>query len=422
MPERLALHGGAPVRDDFLVFGKPCIGEAEIEELLDTVRSGWLGTGPKTRRFEEMFAEYIGVQHAVAVSSCTGALFLALRVLGIGPGDEVITTPLTFVATANVIQHVGARPVFVDVDPNTGLIDVGRIPAAVTSRTRAILPVHLYGGPCDMETIRSIADQSGLRVIGDAAHAIEAAWRDRKVGAQGDLACFSFYATKNICTGEGGMVTTDDDHLAARLRTLRLHGLSSDAWKRFGKPGHAVYEAIEVGYKQNLTDMQASLGLHQLSRVERNLERRADIWRRYDEAFADSQELDRPSTNVENGRHALHIYALNLRLDRLSVDRAGFVSALQAENVGCGIHYTPVHLHPIYREEFGYVEGDFPRAERAGAATLSLPLSPCLTGQEVDDVIRAVRKVADAYRLGESAPTDPTLHAEGTDNRSRVSH
>jgi dTDP-4-amino-4,6-dideoxygalactose transaminase len=403
LPERLALHGGAPVRNDFLVFGKPCIGEAEIEELLDTVRSGWLGTGPKTRRFEEMFAEYIGIRHAVAVSSCTGALFLSLRVLGIGPGDEVITTPLTFVATANVIVEVGARPVFVDVDPNTGLIDVDGISAAVTSKTRAILPVHLHGRPCDMEGIRAIADKNGLRVIGDAAHAIEAAWRDRKVGALGDLACFSFYATKNVCTGEGGMVTTDDGQVAARLRTLSLHGLSSDAWQRFGKRGRAVYEAVEVGYKQNLTDMQAALGIHQLSRVERNLERRVDIWRRYHEAFADLRELDRPTAKVENGRHALHIYALNLRLDRLSVDRVDFVEALQAENIGSGIHYTPVHLQPVYREAFGYVEGDFPHAERTGAATLSLPLSPCLTDQDVDDVISAVHKVTDAYRLSESA-------------------
>jgi dTDP-4-amino-4,6-dideoxygalactose transaminase len=393
----LAVDGGSPVRSDFLVFGKPCLEEAEIQEVIDTLRSGWLGTGPKTARFEEMFAEYAGTRHAVAVSSCTGALHLALLTLGLQPGDEVITTPLTFVATANVIQYVGAVPVFADVDPKTHTLDPAAVEAAITSRTKAVLPVHLHGRPCEMDSILDVADRHGLAVVGDAAHAIEATLNGVKIGSLGDLACFSFYATKNVCTGEGGMITTDDANRAERLRTLRLHGMSRDAWRRFGERGHARSEVAELGFKENFTDMQASLGIHQLGRVEQNLVRRRTIWDRYNDAFDALPYFETPSANVANGRHALHIYALTLRVDELSIDRDGFLDALQAENIGCGIHYLPVHLQPYYRSRFGFSEGAFPVAESIGARTLSLPLSPCLTDSDVEDVIDAVNKVATAF-------------------------
>jgi len=392
-----ALEGGPPVRREFLIFGQPDIREAEIEEVVDTLRSKWIGTGPKAARFEEQFREYTGAQHAVALSSCTAGLALALEVLGISAGDEVITTPITFAATANVIVHRGARPVFVDVELESMNLDPNQIEAAITPRTRAIVPVHLAGRPCRMDAIMEIAAQHGLWVIEDAAHALEAWYRDRKVGNIGHLTAFSFYATKNVTTGEGGMLTTNRQDWAERIRLLSLHGISKHAWERYAAEGFQPYDVVYPGYKCNMMDLQAAIGIHQLARVEENLKRREEIWARYDAAFADLEEVQTPAPFSE-GRHARHLYTLLIRPETLRIDRLGFARALHAENIGTGIHFLPLHLTQYYRKRLGFREGDFPNAEFIGARTLSLPLSAGLSDQDVEDVIAAVHRIVRYYR------------------------
>jgi dTDP-4-amino-4,6-dideoxygalactose transaminase len=390
--EKLALHGGEPVRKEFLIFGSPLIGEEEIQEVVDTLRSGWLGTGPKTLRFENDFAEYIGCKHAITLNSCTAGLHLALVVAGVGEGDEVIITPITFASTANVIVHQRAKPVFVDIDPDTQNIDPTKIEEKITQRTRAIIPVHLAGRPCNMDAIMKIAGGYDLIVIEDAAHAIEAWYKDSKIGNIGDMTAFSFYVTKNVATGEGGMLTTNNDEWAEKLRILRLHGISKDAWKRYSAGGFVPYETIYPGYKYNMMDIQAALGIHQLARVEENLKIRERHFARYNEAFANVPQIITPGEEATI-RHARHLYPILLKLEQLSTDRDSFIQALQAENIGTGIHFTALHLHRFYRETFGYKRGDFPNAEYVSDRTVSLPSSAKLTAQDVEDVIRAVRKV-----------------------------
>jgi dTDP-4-amino-4,6-dideoxygalactose transaminase len=387
------------VRPKFLVFGAPRIGEEEIAEVVDTLRSGWIGFGPKCVRFEEEFAGYTRSPHALSVNSATAALHLALIAAGVGEGDEVITTPLTFCATANVIAHVGATPVFVDVDEQTQNIDPERIAAAITPRTKAILPVHMCGWPCDMDAIGEIAARHGLVVIEDAAHAVEAWHRGRKIGSISPFTAFSFYATKNMTTAEGGMLTLSDSAAYDRLRALRLHGLDKDAWKRYTPGAFLPYETLEPGYKYNMTDMQASLGLHQLARLEANLRVRQDIWNAYDTAFEDMGIVRTPGLRDNaHTRHARHLYTIRLELDAFSVDRARFLEALAAENIGSGIHFVPLHLHRWYANRLGTRRGDFPVAEAIGDTTVSLPLSAAMTLADAQDVIHAVRKVVRRYR------------------------
>lgn len=393
--------GELPERRDFLVFGSPDIQEAEVREVVDTLRSGWLGTGPKTHRFEEDFKAYIGCKHALASGSCTAGLHLALDVLGIGPGDEVITTPITFAATANVVIHRGARPVFADVRRDTMNIDPTQIEKAITPYTRAIIPVHMAGRSCEMDEIMDIARSHSLYVIEDAAHAVEAWHKGQKVGNIGHIAAFSFYVTKNICTGEGGMVTTNNDDWAEEMRIKSLHGISKSAWKRYSAEGFQPYTTIYPGYKYNMMDIQAAMGIHQLARVEENLRTRERYWQMYDKTFADIPELITPSPNSPPGsRHARHLYTVLLDLDRLRISRNQFIQAMKAENIGTGIHFTALHLHRYYREAFGYRPGDLPNAEWIGERTVSLPLSPKLTEDDVTDVIKAVRRLIDRYRHG----------------------
>ena len=396
---RPAICGGKPIRDKFLVFGKPAIGEPEIQEMVDTLRSGWLGTGPRTRRFEAAFRRYIGSKHAIALNSCTAGLHLALEIVGVRAGDEVITTPMTFAATANVIVHLGARPVFVDVRRETMNIDPTQIEAAITPRTKAIIPVHLAGRPCEMDAIMKIARRHGLYVIEDAAHAIEASYKGKKIGNIGDLTAFSFYVTKNLCTGEGGMVTTNNADWADQLRIKSLHGISQDAWKRYSADGSTTYETIYPGYKYNMTDMQAALGIHQLERLEDNLKIRQRYAQSYDKAFDDLPEISVPDRKLPpRSCHACHLYPLLLDLDRLRIKRNEFIEAMKAEHVGTGVHFTALHLHKFYREKFGYKAGQFPNAEWIGQRTLSVPLSPQLSPAEVDDVSRAVIRLIHYYR------------------------
>ncbi|MBI4583930.1 MAG: DegT/DnrJ/EryC1/StrS family aminotransferase [Planctomycetes bacterium] len=373
-----------------LIFGSPYIGEEEVAEVVATLRSGWIGTGPKVKKFEEMFREYVGAKHAIAVNSCTAALHLSLLVSGVGPGDEVITTPMTFCATANAILHTGARPVFADVDEATMNIDPGQIQAAITPRTRAIVPVHLAGRPCDMERIERLARTFGLLVIEDAAHCIEGRFHGRKIGALSPLTCFSFYVTKNLVTGEGGMVTTEDDEFAARIKMYALHGLSADAWQRFSDKGYKHYQVVFPGFKYNMTDLQASLGIHQLPRLERFLARRNDIWRRYDEACCDLP-IRTPAPPEPDTVHARHLYTIRIDPEECGKTRDQVMGELHERGIGTGVHYTALHLQPYYRERLGYREGDFPNAERIGCSTLSLPLSAKLTDQEVEAVIAALR-------------------------------
>ena len=381
-----------PIRQEFLPFHRPSIGEEEIREVEDTLRSGWITTGPKTKRFEEEFRRYIGCGHALAVSSCTAGLHLALVASGVGRGDEVVTTPYTFAATGEVILQVGARPVFVDVCEGGFNMDPERIREAVTSRTKAIIPVHFAGEPCRMEEIIQVAREHDLVVVEDAAHALGAEYDGRKVGTIGDITAFSFYATKNITTAEGGMVTTDDPDIADKISILSLHGISRDAWKRYSSEGSWYYEVLYAGYKYNMTDVQAAMGLHQLRKLPDFLKVREEYVRMYDEGFGDMPEVVLPP-RPRNGRHAWHLYVIRLRLEMLEIGRNEFVEALRAENIGTSVHFIPLHLHPYYRETFGFGWGDFPNAEDAYKRAISLPLYPEMTPEDVEDVIRAVRKV-----------------------------
>jgi len=377
------------MRKDFLVFGSPLVGEEEIEEVVATIRSGWLGTGPKTHRFEQEFARYLGVDHCVAVSSCTAALHVAMLAAGVGPGDEVIVPAMTFCATINAVIHAGARPVFADVRLPDMTLDPEDVRRRITPRTRALLPVHFHGRPADLDAFRALADERGLLLIEDAAHAIETLQGGRHMGSVGDAACFSFYVTKNMTTVEGGMVATRHADWADKIKIYALHGLSRDAWARFSDKGYRHYQVVAPGFKYNMTDIQASFGLHQLARLEERLPRREQIWSTYDEAFRDLPLL-LPPEPARNTRHARHLYAIRTT-PASPLSRDLLMEALYRRNIGTGVHYTALHLHPYYAQQFGYRPGDFPNAEAVGATTLSLPLSAKLTDQDVQDVIEAVR-------------------------------
>ena len=377
--------------EGFITFGSPIIDAEAVAAVTRTLESCWIGTGPRVHELESEFARYVGATHALATSSCTAALHLAMVATGIGPGDEVITTPMTFCATANSIVHTGATPVFADCRRDTRNIDPAAVEAAVTPRTKAIIPVHFAGRPVDMEAILAIAKRHGLLVIEDAAHAIESATRGRKVGSIGDVTCFSFYVTKNMTTGEGGMVTTDNPELAARIKSYGLHGMSADAWSRFSDKGFKHYDVVFAGFKYNLTDLAASLGLAQLPRLAEWLERRNAVWARYDAAFADLP-VTRPAPAEPDTVHARHLYTL-LVDDDARVTRDGFLEEMQRRRIGTGVHYRALHVHPYYRDRWGYKPGDFPNAHAIGERTVSLPLSPKLDDGDVDRVIRAVHEI-----------------------------
>ncbi len=379
-------------RDRFLVFGQPEIGEAEVAEVLATLRSGWWSMGPRAARFEEAVRRYKQANNAVAVGSCTAALHLSLLAARLAPGDEVITTPLTFCATVNAIIHADAVPVLADVDPVTMNIHPREIEARLTRRTRAIVPVHFAGRPCDMDRIMAIADRHDLFVIEDCAHAFEAEYRGKKTGTIGDIGCFSFYVTKNVSTGEGGMVLTGDQSAADSIRTLALHGMTTSAWKRFGDEGYKHYFVVAAGFKYNMTDLQAAIGIHQLSRVEENWVRRDAIWRRYDEAFADLP-LTLPAPPEPETRHARHLYTILVEDGEGGPTRDDFLDEMKREGIGTGVQYLSIPEHPYYQERYGMRPERWPQAMRIGRRTVSLPLSPALTEEDVADVIRAVRKV-----------------------------
>ncbi|HXG00010.1 MAG TPA: DegT/DnrJ/EryC1/StrS family aminotransferase [Bacteroidota bacterium] len=377
-------------RREFLIFGSPRIESAEIAEVTDSLTSGWLGTGPKVKKFEEMFTRYKGCAHAIAVNSCTSALHLSLMAIGLRRDDEVIVPAMTFAATANAVIHAGGRPVLVDCERDSQNISVEEIARKITRRTKAIIPVHFAGRPCAMDAIMSLARKHRLKVIEDCAHAIETEYHGRKSGTFGDLGCFSFYVTKNIVTGEGGMVTTSRSSYAERIKVLALHGMTKDAWRRFSDSGYKHYSVVEAGFKYNMMDLQAAIGIHQLPRVERYWRRRRAIWMRYNEAFADLPVFLPPDPEP-NTRHAFHLYTLRLDLKHCPLSRDEFLQKMTESKIGVGVHYIALHLHPFYRRTFGYRRGDFPNAEWISERTVSLPLSAKLTDRDVEDVITAVR-------------------------------
>ena len=385
---------GRPVRprERFLVFGSPLIEEAEILEVMDTLRSGWLGTGPKVHRFEEHFKAYKGSAHAAALSSCTAALHLSLLASGVGEGDEVLVPAMTFCATANAVMHAGATPVMVDCDALTMNIDPAAAAAAITPRTRAMVPVHFAGRPCDMNALMATAETHGLTVVEDCAHAIETEYHGRKAGTFGDMGCFSFYVTKNIITGEGGMVISESDEIINRIKVLGLHGMSKDAWGRFSDDGYRHYQVQHVGYKYNMMDLQAAIGLHQLDRVERLWRRREQVWQRYNEALADLP-LDLPAAVEPGTRHAYHLYTVLVREQAAGVSRDQFLTGMQKQNIGVGVHYLSLAEHPVYQRRLKVKPEDYPNALAVGQRTVSLPLSARLTDGDVDDVIEAARRV-----------------------------
>ena len=393
------------VREMYLPFALPSIGDAEIAEVVDSLRSGWITMGPKVKRFEAEFAAYVGAPNAVAMNSCTAGLQIALHALGIGPGDEVVLPTITFCATANVVVLLGARPVLVDVDDDLNIAP-SAIEAAITPRTRAIMPVHYGGQACDLEAVYSIAARHGLAVVEDAAHAIATEYRGRRIGSAFDdrwprpaarATVFSFYATKNLATGEGGMLTTDDAQMAERCRRLALHGMSRDAWQRYTSGGSWYYEVLEPGYKQNMTDIQAAIGIHQLRRIDELTAVRQRYAQMYDTALADLRELRLPVRQTDRN-HTAHLYAVWFDLERLSVDRDEIIRELTRCNIGTSVHFIPVHLHPYYRDTYGYAADRFPNAQRIYSGMVSLPLYPAMTEEDITSVHRAVRAVVQEYR------------------------
>jgi dTDP-4-amino-4,6-dideoxygalactose transaminase len=367
------------------------IGEAEIAEVVDSLRSGWVGTGPKVRAFEEALETYLGVPDCRCVSSCTAALMMSLQVLGIGRGDEVLVPAMTFVASANAVEHAGATPVLVDSVPGTGLIDLDAAERAITSRTRAIMPVHLAGRPVDLDRLAELRERHRLFVVEDAAHAIGAEWKGRKIGSLGNLTAFSFYVTKNITTIEGGALVTDDPRVAAEVERLALHGLSLGAWQRFSDAGFRHYEVVRPGFKYNMTDVQAGVGLRQLPQLDEWIDRRAYLWERYDTLLA-GLPLETPPPPEPYTRHARHLYQVLIAPDA-PLTRDELLDGLAERKIGSGVHYRGVHLHPFYRDTYQLTAEAFPVASDISERTISLPLSPKVTESDQDDVVGALTEL-----------------------------
>ncbi len=384
------------MRSKFLPFAPPFISNEEINEVTDALKSDWITTGPKTKSFEEEFRGLLGSPSALALNSCTGALHTALATLGIGPGNEVITTAMTFTSTVNVIEHVGAKPVLVDVEADTLNINPQEIADAITTRTKAIMLVHYAGHPVDLDSIYDLAKERGLFVIEDAAHAFPAEYKGRKIGSGKNPVAFSFYATKNITTAEGGMLTGEETFIE-NARVISLHGMSHDAWKRYDKGGSWYYEVIYPGFKYNMTDIQAAIGLAQLKKIGYFQKRRREIVTAYNEAFRDKDALELPVERAEV-THAWHLYVLRLNLDVLTIGRDRFIEELKKRNIGTSVHFIPIHLHPYYRDKYGYKPKDFPVAYSNYLRILSLPLYPRMTDEDIADVIEAVLDIIERYK------------------------
>lgn len=373
-----------------MTFGSPIIGDSEINEVVATLKSGWIGTGPRVAKFEKQFGSYIQSPHSVAVNSCTAALHLSLLALKLDPGSEVITSPMTFCATINAIMHAGLTPVLADIDPVTMNIDPSEIERRITSKTRVILPIHFGGRPCDMDAIMSIAQKYNLYVIEDCAHSIESEYKGKKTGTFGQFGCFSFYVTKNIITGEGGMICCRDPEMASCVKILALHGMSADAWKRFSDEGYRHYFVVDSGFKYNMMDLQAAIGIHQLNKIEEFYQRRKVIWEMYLNAL-DGFPIELPAPCEPHSRHALHLFTVMVDQNQCGISRDTFLSEMTYNNIGVGVHYLSIPEHPFYQTRFGWQPHDFPNASRIGRQTVSLPLSPRLTDSDIQDVIDSIR-------------------------------
>jgi perosamine synthetase len=384
-------------RQAYLPFHVPDIGEAEIESVVEVLRSKWLTTGPKVRDFEEQFRQYVGAKHCIAVNSCTAALHLALDALNLSEGDEVLVPTMTFAATAEVVCYFRARPVLVDCDLENLNMDPGTLSAKISRHTKAIIPVHYAGHPCQMDEILEIGRSHGIAIIEDAAHALPARYRGLAAGTIGDIGCFSFYVTKTLCTGEGGMIATCRGDYAQQVRIASLHGISTDAWKRYHEEGSWYYEILRPGFKYNMTDIAAALGIAQLAKCNQLRGLRESIAQFYNEAFSDLPEIVRPTTRAEV-EHAWHLYPIRLVLERLRIDRDAFIRALQERKIGSSVHFIPLHLHPYYRSECGYRPEDLPVATDAYRRLISLPIFPGMTTQDLTDVVYAVRDIVTKYR------------------------
>jgi dTDP-4-amino-4,6-dideoxygalactose transaminase len=381
----------------FLPFALPDIDTEEIELMTEAARSGWVTTGPQCRQFEAEFAAAVGCKHALAVNSCTAAMHLALDAMGLNRGDEVITTPYTFAATAEVVRYFDAKPVFVDVDPLSLNIDPELVERAITPKTKAMLPVHIAGLPAELDPLQDIARKHGVHIVEDAAHAFPSKYKGRMIGTVSEITCFSFYATKTITTGEGGMICTDDDECADRCRIMALHGISKDAWKRYTAEGSWYYEIIAPGYKYNMTDIAAAMGLGQLRKAEAMWKKRCAIASLYDEAFARMPELQTPFRRADS-QHAWHLYMLRLNGDSLKIDRGRFVEELKARNIGASVHFIPLHVHPYYRELYGLKSDDYPVAYREYLREVSLPIYSKMSDEDVRYVITAVQEIVEQNR------------------------
>ncbi len=392
-----ASHEVVRIREQFLPFSTPLLGQEEADGVLECLRSGWLTTGAKVRQLETDFASYLGCRHAIAVSSCTAALHLALEAVGVRAGDEVVTSPMTFAATAAVVEHLGARPVFVDCDPATLNLDASRIEERITSRTKAVVPVHFAGQACDMDLVMQVARRHGLAVVEDAAHALPARYRGRLVGSLGDITCFSFYATKSVTTGEGGMAATEHDGYAERIRLMRLHGMSRDAWMRYAEGGAWSYEILAAGFKYNLSDIAAAIGIPQLASCERFHLRRRQIAKRYTESLGALEAVSVPVVGDE-AAHAWHLYVIQLDLPRLRIGRDEFIRQMIVRKIGVSVHFIPLHIQPYYRDRYGYAPNDFPIAFGAYQRIVSLPIYAAMSERDVEDVIAAVQEIVEAHR------------------------
>ena len=386
-----------PMRERFLPFHIPCIGDEEISSVVEVLRGGWLTTGPRVHAFEDAFANYTGARYAIAVNSCTAALHLALDAIGLREDDEVLVPTMTFAATAEVVAYFKARPVLVDCEPDTLNIDPTKLEKAIGPRSRAIVPVHYAGHPCDMAPIMELARIHRLKVIEDAAHALPAAYHGQATGTFGDMGCFSFYATKTLCTGEGGMITTANPEYADAARMMSLHGISKDAWKRYSAEGSWYYEILKPGFKYNMTDIAASLGLAQLSKCDRMWEARRRIAGIYHEGLGDLGEIVTPQV-APQVQHAWHLYPIRLRLEGLRIDRAEFIMLMKEQNIGTSVHFIPLHLHPFYRNNYGYRPHDFPNASDAYDRLVSLPIYPGMTDRDAANVVSAVETIVRRHR------------------------
>jgi len=385
------------MRKKFLPFHQPSIDKEEIKEVLDTLKSGWLTTGPKVKKFEEKFAKFIGVKYAIAVNSCTAALHLALAAIGLKRGDEVIVPTMTFAATAEVVRYFDAKPVLADIEPDTLLIDPHEIERKITKKTKVVIPVHYGGQACDIDTILQIARRYKLKVIWDAAHSLPAKYKRRIIGTFPDITCFSFYATKPITTSEGGMITTNNKKWADKIQILSLHGISKNAWKRYTTAGSWYYEIIYPGFKYNLTDIAASIGVVQLKKCNPFLQKRKKIANLYNQAFRNLPEIKTPVIKKYN-THAWHLYVIQLNLEKLKINRDQFIEELKKRKIGVSVHFIPLHIHPYYRKKYGYKAKDLPNAYIAYKRIISLPIYPKMTQKDIQDVIWAIKDIVNKFR------------------------